>query len=191
MNPPDRLNRALLTLLALLLIALGGAGLAAGLDAFGSQFAHRTVLDNAFSRYVGRHGSWVWPLIAVATILIALAALRWLATQASSERAGTTRVPGETGHGTTTLRASALSDAVANQIAGYRGVHGAKARLLGDTGNERLDLSITVADRVHFDDVRTRIETQAVADARTALDDPAFPVTVTYDITTKAPARDL
>ena len=190
MNPPDRLNRALLTALALILIALGGAGLAAGLDAFGSSFAHRTVFDNAVCHYIGKHGSWVWPLIAVTTILVALAALRWLATQASTERVSTLAIDADPGQGTTTLRSSALSDAVAAQISTYRGVHSAKAQLRGDT-DERLALTVTVADRVSFASLRQRIETQAVSDARSALGDQHFPVTITYDITTKSPGRDL
>ena len=191
MNPPDRLNRTLLTLLALVLVALGGAGLAAAVGAFGSSFSHRAVFDNAVCRYVGHHGGWLWPLIAVGSILIAVAALRWLATQASTERVGSIAIRSEAGRGTTTLRSSAITDAVATHVETYRGVRAAHARLRGEGGEERLALRVVVADRVDFAELRAKIETRAVADARSALDDSTFPITVAYDVTTKAPPRDL
>lgn len=188
LSAPHALNRFLLIVLALLIIAAGGAGIAAALGAFGSSVEHHTLYDNPAGRYVGDNGRWIWPVAAAVLVIIALFALRWLLTQISIERAGSMTLQTPSKAGSTTLRAAALTDAVTDEIETYRGVTSARAHLLGDPGDLRLAVTVTTADRVPFGPLRERIETTALADARKALGDPTFPIVLVFDTTTKPPS---
>ncbi len=73
------------------------AGMTASAGVFGAAFSRRTLFANRVSTYVGHHGGWLWPAVAAACLLIALAALRWiLALLVSTDRAGDITVPGST-----------------------------------------------------------------------------------------------
>jgi hypothetical protein len=179
---PDRLNRSLLSFVGVLIVALGAAGLCGSFGVFGSGFEHHTLLDNGPAHFVGRNGAWLWPVAAFVAVLLGLAALRWLAAQTSSERAGSLQIRSAAGSGTTTLRSTALTAALEQQVGSYRGVTNVKAAMRGDRGSERLALRVTVADRVEFGALRTKIEHDAVGAARAALGDPELPVRVRYDV---------
>jgi len=86
----ERLHRLLLLLLAVLLLAGGVLVLLTGLGIFGSRLGHRAVFDNLISRYVGDHGIWLWPVLAVIALLLGYLAVRWFATLFSV--AGVSRV---------------------------------------------------------------------------------------------------
>ena len=74
----DRINRALLTLLGVALLAAGTAGILAGADVFGHHLGDRHLTDNPIARYLGDNHVWFWPFAALAGVLAALFALRWL-----------------------------------------------------------------------------------------------------------------
>ena len=191
MKHPDRLNRSILLLIALVVIALGAAGLCASVGVFGSGFEHHPLLNNGPAHFVGRNGGWIWPVAAFVAVLFGLLALRWLTAQSSSERAGSVKVRTPAGAGTSTLRSAALTTAIEQQVGAYRGVTSVKAAVRGNRGQERLHVSVTVYDQVEFAALRTRIEGEAVSAARTALGAPTMPVHVAYDMTTRKPPREL
>lgn len=137
----DRSNRLLLALAGLLVLAAGGAGMAASTGVFGADFARRTLLDNPAGRYIGHHGGWLWPAVAGACLLLALACLRWIvALLASTDRAGDITIPGDTGEGTTILQPAAITDALTREISAYHGVETAKGRVIGDGRNPEIVL---------------------------------------------------
>ena len=84
----DRLNRVLLTLLALVLLAAGTAGLLFGLGVFGQDRASSLVLSRDVVRFVREQAPWFWPLVAVLLAVVALLALRWLVQQVRTDRIG-------------------------------------------------------------------------------------------------------
>ncbi len=187
----DRTNRAALVLLALLLIA---AGAVAGLIGFGLLDAvapaQDTMLDNAAARFVGDNGAWFWPVVAVLALLLAWLALRWLlALSFSTDRVGELPVQGDPSGGRSTLSASALSRAVVAEVTDYRGVHSATARIIGDSEAPELVLEVTLEESTDFAAVRRRIETEAVAHARQAMDLPGLPVIVDLTVTTRQDSR--
>ena len=90
----DRTNRVALTLFGLLVLAAGGAGMAASTGVFGTALSHRTLLANQAGTYIGQH-AWIWYAVAAACLLLALACLRWLlALIASTDRTGDIIIPG-------------------------------------------------------------------------------------------------
>jgi hypothetical protein len=62
----DRTNRIMLILLGLALTAAGVAGALAGFGGFGEATKHDILIAGQLSDYFGRHGDWLWPVIAVA-----------------------------------------------------------------------------------------------------------------------------
>ncbi|HEX8304033.1 MAG TPA: alkaline shock response membrane anchor protein AmaP [Jatrophihabitans sp.] len=186
----DRTNRIMLILFALALTAAGVAGALAGFDAFGRGTRHEVLVSDQVSDYFGRHGDWLWPLIALVAAIIALLALRWLlALLFSTDRAGDLPLAGDRSAGRTTLSASALTDAVAAEINSYPGVHSARTRLIGDPFAPTLVVAATLEENSDLPALRRRIESQAVRHARQALDNPELPVRLDLTITSRQAQR--
>jgi hypothetical protein len=170
-----RANRTVLALIGLVLLAAGAAGIAAGTGLFGDRVRTDKVIPQDTRDWVAEH-DWFWLAVAAAGILLALLALRWLLAQASTNRVSYLDVESDRSAGRTVLSGGAVTDAVAAEIGSYRGVAGASAHLLGTRGAPTLLLHITLDGRGDPAEVRTRIQAEAVAHVRQALDAPDLPV---------------
>ncbi len=169
MNPrADRANRSVLTLLGLLLTAASALGLALSYGTFGLQRARRQVLTPAVRDFAHANHGWFWPAIAVLAGVLALLALRWLLGQLGSDRVGELSLESDTRAGATTLQAGAVTSAVTEEVASYRGVRRASARLIGHPAAPDLILTVTADERTDLGALRTRIEQQTIAHARQA-----------------------
>ncbi|HST49962.1 alkaline shock response membrane anchor protein AmaP [Jatrophihabitans sp.] len=186
----DRTNRAMLILLALLLIAAGLFGALAGFGTFGSATRHGPLVSDQVSDYFGRHGDWLWPVIAAGAAIIALLSLRWLrALLLSTDRTGDLPLTGDRSAGRTTLAPAALADAVTGEISGYPGVRTVRARLIGDPLAPTLVIAATLEDGADLPGLRRRIEANPVRHARQALDDPDLPVRLDLTVTDRQGQR--
>lgn len=173
----DRTNRVALTLFALLVLAAGGAGMAASAGVFGAAFSRRTLLANQAGSYIGQHSSWLWYAVAGGCLLLALACLRWiLALIASTDRAGDITIPGSKDHGTTILQPAALTDALTREISAYHDVETARGRVIGDGNDPQIVLTVNPAPSADLPALHRRIETEALAHARQALGKPSLPI---------------
>ena len=124
----DRTNRIALALLGLLLLSRERPAITASAGVDGAAFSRRTLFANPASTYIGHHGGWLWPAVAAACLLLALACLRWLlALLVSTDRARDLTVPGPADQGTTTLQPAALTGALSREIGTYHGVETARA----------------------------------------------------------------
>lgn len=173
----DRTNRVMLTAFGLLLIAAGGAAMAASTGVFGTSFSQRSLFDNRASAYFSHHGGWLWPAIAVAFLLIALACLRWmLALLASNDRAGDITIGSTTDEGTTILRPQALVDALTSEVSAYHGVDSARGRVIGDGRDPEVVLKVITSPAADLPALHHRIEAEAFAHVRQAMGDPSLPI---------------
>lgn len=173
----DRTNRVALAVFGLLVLAVGAAGMVTSTGVFGAAFSRRTLLDNRVSGYFSHHGGWLWPAIAGACLLLALACLRWiLALLASTDRAGEITIPGSADQGTTILQPAALTDALTREISAYHGVDAAKGRVIGDGRNPEVVLTVSATPSADLYALHRRIEAEALAHARQALGKPSLPI---------------
>ena len=195
----DRTNRVVITLVGAIAVALGVGGLLAAAGVFGNRFQHRQLVDNGFSRYVGKHGVWLWPAIAAVTLVLVLLALIWLlrllfSTDRSSGIAISTaptdkeNIDDRAG-GRTSMTATALAQAVTDEIETYHGVTGAKARILGGPANPTLAIEVTASRRAELAPLVNRIEQQAITHARQSLAKPRLPVKLDIAVTDKNISR--
>ena len=169
-------NRVVLTVLGLLLIAAGGLGLALSAGAFGAWRATYPVLPQQVSTFPDE-SPWFWWAVAGVLLLIAVLALLWLLAQLKTDR--TSRLDRTTNarDGYTTVHASALTRAVEDEALGITGVTRASATLREHRG-QRVFLRVGLADSADVGEVRARLEDEVVAHLREAVGDPLFPVTI-------------
>lgn len=169
----DRTNRTALLVLGVLLLCAGLLGALAGFGAFGQHIKNESLVDNPVGRYFGANGKWLWPVIAVVAAFAVVLALRWLwILLFSTDRVGDLRVKTERATGRTTVATGALTDAVAEEVASYRGVERASARLIGDSASPTLVISAVLDHASDPTGLRRRIEAEAIDHARTAIGDP-------------------
>ena len=187
----EKTNRLVLLLLGLLLLAAGVLGALAGFGAFGDRAKNQALIDNPVGRFFGTQGRWLWPAIAVLAVIIGLAALRWLWTVLfSTDRVAAVHIRrAEGARGRTTLAAGALTDAVTDEVSGYRGVQRASARLVGTRSAPTLVISATLDRSADPSRVRARVEREAAGHARNALDTPDLPVQLDLGVTDAAGQR--
>jgi hypothetical protein len=178
----DRTNRFALTLFGLLVLLIGAAGLAASVGAFGHSFSHRTLFANRVSIYVGHH-SWIWYAAAAVCFVIALLALRWIvALVISTDRAGVIPIPVAMSDGTTVLQPAAIIGALTREVSTYHGVDNTHGRIIGDGAAPELVLEVTARQGADLHALYQRIEAEAFAHARQALDKESLPIKLDLDV---------
>jgi hypothetical protein len=186
----DRTNRAVLLLVALLLIAEGLAAGAASLGAFGTSGQHSRLIANPVGHFIGTNGSWLWPVAAAAAAVLVVLVLRWLlALLFSTDRAGDLPIGPTDGTGRTTLVGRALTDAVAEEIESYLGVDSARARLIGNGRDPELVVTAALQGTANLGALRQRIENGALTHARSALDNPSLPIQLHLTVASTQPPR--
>jgi hypothetical protein len=168
------LNRTVLALLGLLLLAAGGLGLAYSFGAFGTE--QRPLLPQPMRDYASDQG-WFWWAVAGVCLLLALLGLWWLLAQLKTDRVGRLDLTTDDRDGVTTLHAGAVTDAVEAEVEGLRGVAGVSASLIERRGR-RLTLAVDLAEYADIAEVRQTMEERVVAHVRQALDDPDLLVDV-------------
>ena len=169
-------SRTGLVIVGLILLLGGGVVLARGLNVSSSILggSHAPLATRSQIRYPAQHG-WVWPAAAAAAAVVALLALWWMAAQTSTKTIRRLPVEPDRIHGTTVLRADAATGAITDELESYPGIRSAGAALHGSPLAPGLRLSVTAENRADPATSRTRIETEALAHLRTALELDTIP----------------
>jgi hypothetical protein len=182
---PTRLNRVLLAVLGLVLLAAGGFALA-------THFGWLRLLGPASPVVAGTAAppSWVFYAVAAVAVALGLLNLRWLAAQlARRPRTATWEWPDPGRPGTTRLDAAVATEPLTGEVEAYRGVHSAAATLAGAPREPALHLVVTVEEGVALAGLCDRIGEEAVPRLRGALGLAALPVTVEFRFTSRTGAR--
>ncbi|WP_158879419.1 alkaline shock response membrane anchor protein AmaP [Amycolatopsis anabasis] len=183
-NRPARLNRSLLALTGIVLLAGGGFALA-------THFGALRVLDPAASLLPGGMlPAWAYYAAAAVAVLLGLLCLRWLAAQAFRRpKSGTWRLEREPALGSTRLDAAIAVKPLVGEVEDYPGVHAVTATLAGERDRPELHLVVGAERGAALGELRGRIAGEAVPRLRRALDLDALPAVVEFRLTRKSGAR--
>lgn len=188
----DRLNRALLSLLGLLLSAVGVSGLLFGSGALGEQYVQRRLLLPDLVSFVEDEALWLWPLLALLALLLALLALRYLLLQLRTDRVDAVDLTDRRNHGETWIDAAAVTDALVDAVEACPGVESASARLIRVRRREQLLLYVRLADRADVGQARRALGDGPLTDLRRVLGEAGCPqVRVELEPSTKGNGRVL
>lgn len=185
----NRLNRAVLILLGLLLSIGAAAGLALGAGAFGGPDSRRQLLEPHVSAYADRT-PWFWWVVAAGSVVVALLSLSWLLAQVRTDRIGRIDLAIDDADGATVVHVGAVAEAVEQEVGSFTGVTAASARLRGDRAR-RLDLIVVLSQAAELTQLRNRLQKQTVANLRRVLNAPDLPVHVQLRPTPKGRTRPL
>lgn len=166
-----RVSRTGLVIIGLILLLGAGAVLARSLNASTPVLGdpHAPLLTHGQVQYPAKN-SWVWPVVAAASFLIAVLALWWMAAQT---RIGTVRrmpLEPDSMHGTTTLRADAATGAMTDELKSHPSIRAADAILHGSSTTPGLRLGVTAENHADPGLVRADIENEALPHLRSALE---------------------
>jgi hypothetical protein len=175
-NRPARLNRTLLALTGLVLIAAGAFGLA-------THFRLLRLVDSASPLVPGtmEPPTSALYIIAAVAIISALLALRWLLAQFRI-RSSMKTWHYDTAHGQTRLRAADAVAPLGEEVRGYPYVLQSRATLIGPRDNPALDLIITTEHNADLGEIRERLTTESLPRLRHALGLNDLPVTIEFRI---------
>jgi len=169
-RPTETVNRVLLTILGLLLLAAGVYTLLRSWGAFGDAAADDPLFTPAARDWVDRNQDWFWPVMAGLSTLLALLAVRWLLAQLRTDRPGNSDLAWSTPTGRTRIRAGAISDAVSDDIESDPGVERAVVRMVGDEQHPELHVYVDARDDASLADLRDHLEDSAIPQLCSALD---------------------
>ena len=160
---PDAVNRFVLTLLGLALVALAVWGVGRGAGWFDADHPDQPLLLGDVRRFVTRNASWFWPTAAVVAVVVALLGGLWLRAQFRLPRRANSDVVLHRTTGSTRIdgggMASALEDDVVSSV---ERVRKASARVVGDAEDADIDLRVDVSEDADLADVRRQIEEEVL-----------------------------
>lgn len=171
-NPPARLNRSLLALVGIVLIA--AALLAAGLSTGRLPFAppSAAIVPSASLP------SWAAWVVAVVGVVVGLLALRWLIAQARRRPAGSPWSAEAAGavEGRTTVSSSVIADALCDDLVAHPAIADATARLTAPAPRPALYVELAVDAEADAAAARAHLEQHALPRLRSALGTETLPV---------------
>jgi hypothetical protein len=179
-NRPARLNRALLLVAGLVLLAAGLFETGSGLG-----LIHLVAKHQSLAVLAGQRPHWVGPAVFAGAVVTGLAALCWLVAQLPRRhRSITWRVAANPDRGVTTLPADAAAAPLAADVAAYHGVRGATARLAGPPRTPQLYLHVRTEYDTDLTALRRQIEQHALPRLRGALELDDLPSAILITPTT-------
>ncbi len=171
MNRSDRTERVAVTILGLLLLALGLYVLLRGAGTLGNASSEQPLLRDARRRFLGDHEAWCWVAGAAAAAISFVLGLHVLRRELGKiARAPRTPLTRRGDLGTTYAASSPLTDALEDELEGLPEIDHARAVLSGARARPRLDVRLGVADDADLATVRGSIEDHALERFRRAIE---------------------
>ncbi|WP_410596130.1 alkaline shock response membrane anchor protein AmaP [Amycolatopsis sp. lyj-23] len=185
LNRPARLNRTVLALLGLALLAAGGFAVA-------THFQRLRLLDPDSPLVPGptRPPTWALYVTAAVAVLLGLLILRWILAQVVRRPPTRTwRFDTDPDRGRTELSADAAVAPFTEELRTYPGVHQAHATLAGSHDDPTLALVVTLAQDGDPGQIRERLEADGLPRLRQALDLDMVPVSMELRFSSTAGLR--
>ena len=173
-NRPARLNRVLLFLVGLVLLAAAAFAL---LTAFG--VLRVLARDRPLTPTQLSLPTWASYVAVAAAVVIGLLCLRWLLAQTLRQpKTGTWSLEADPSTGATRIDAQTAVDPFVDEVEGYPGVHRASARLSGTAARPVLHVVVGTDETADVSELRRLIDSEAVPRLCRALDLTSLPVDV-------------
>ncbi|MFE4919367.1 MULTISPECIES: Asp23/Gls24 family envelope stress response protein [unclassified Streptomyces] len=185
LNRPARLNRTLLAVIGVLLLASSSFAVAA-------HFGHLTFLDSdaTLAPRIAEPPTWALWIAAATAIVLGLFILRWIAAQLTRRpKTHTWHLEQNPEQGSTELAANTATAPFVREVAAYPGVHHAHATLAGTRQNPTLAMVISTEQGGDLTTINHHLNTHGLPRLRQALDLDTLPFTVEYRFTTHAGIR--
>jgi hypothetical protein len=165
------ISRTGLVIIGLILLLGAGAVIARSLNTSASVLGnpHAPLLTHGQVQYPTKN-SWVWPVVAAGSFLVAALALWWMAAQTRTRAVGRMSLEPDRVHGTTTMPAGAATSAMADELRDHPNIRAADALLHGRSAAPGLRLGVTAENRADPGVVRAGIEDEALPHLRGALE---------------------
>ena len=176
---PARLNRGLLALAGVLLLA-------GGLFTVGTSLAIVHLLPSGQTLIAPgtRPPGWVPYLAGALAIMLGLLCARWLAAQVLRQpKTPTWRLEAHAGHGTTRIDAGTATEPLVADVQDYDGVRSARAWLSGGRDRPALHLVVRTEYDADLAAIREQIHSHALPRLCRALSLPGLPATVQFQPT--------
>ncbi|MFI5634457.1 hypothetical protein ACIA8E_34900 [Streptomyces sp. NPDC051664] len=185
LNRPARLNRTLLAVFGVLLLAASSFAVAA-------HFGHLTFLDSdaTLAATTAEPPTWALCIVAVTAIVLGLLILRWIAAQLTRRpKTHTWHLEQNPEQGITELAANTATAPFLREVTAYPGVHHARATLAGTRQNPTLAMVISTEQSGDLTTINHHLDAHGLPRLRQALDLGALPCTVEYRFTTHTGTR--
>lgn len=184
-NRPAKLNRALLTVIGLLLLVAGAFILLTAFGVWPWLPARQRLLPTGTTL-----ASWAPYVVVVVAILLGLACLPWLAAQTIRRpKTNTWRLADDPDTGVTTISNTTAVDPLETDIENHQGVRSAHAWLTGHPADPHLVVRVRTEHDTQLDTLRDEIHGHALPRLRQALALEQLPTTVHIEPTTAAPTH--
>ena len=174
-------NRAVVLVLAVVLLLLGGVGLARSYGALDDEGGESDpLLLPEVQDFVADNDAWFWLVAFAVALLVAWLGWRWLRVQLLPTPSLGTLSVALTEDGHTTIPSRAVSAAVTRDLEDDPDVRSARVRIVGSQAAPALDVRASVADTAETGEVRDRVEERILGRARAALERSDLTATVRY-----------
>jgi hypothetical protein len=184
-NRVGALNRTVLGLIGLLLLAAGALVVCAG---FGVLPWPRA--DTGLVAGTGLPPTWVWSVVAAAAVVVGLLALGWLAAQVPrGPRSRAWPVGSWSEHGRTHLTTATALAPLLEELRAFPGVRSAGGELRGDPPGVLLVLALVVERTCDPGEIRGMLVSRALPRLRGALELEDLPTAVELRFTAPEPGR--
>ncbi|WP_326608030.1 hypothetical protein [Streptomyces sp. NBC_01800] len=185
LNRPARLNRTLLAVFGVLLLASSSFVLAA-------HFGQLTFLDSdaTLTPATAYPPTWALWTAAATAIVLGLLILRWIAAQLTRRpKTHTWHLEQNPERGTTELAANTATAPFLREVTTYPGVHHARATLAGTRQNPTLAMVISTEQGGDLTAINHHLNAHGLPRLRQALDLDTLPFSVEYRFTTHTGTR--
>ncbi len=185
-------NRLVLAAVGLVLLIAGLALIAVNRGRFGTAGRHSVLYPAAARRFVRDQHEWLWPVIAVAAVLVGLLFLRWLVRQFRADTLRRLRIDSDGdgaadgSAGRTSLPATVFTNAVKADLENVRGVRRVSAALSGAPDAPELWLTVTTEADADLPRVRRHLTQTTRSEAKQALELDELPLYVQLRLSRRA-----